>query len=248
MAEKYEVIIIDDEESARNILGRLIEQFHPELKVVASCEELPQAVPKIKKHKPDLVFLDIEMPLFAGYEITSFFDTIDFEIIFITAYDHYAVKAFEVAAVDYLLKPIEIERLQSSIQRFKNKAKQKNEALNYKVLQESLANSQLLNLIVPTKNGQKSIAIESIICIEAHEAYSKIIVNNGEHFMMSKNLKYFETLFENNHHFFRSHKSWIINKNHIDHFSFSDLLITMKNGLTPKLSKYKKADFQQFMS
>lgn len=248
MSKKFDVIIVDDEESARNILSRLIEQFHPELNVLSSCEDLAQAVPKIKKLKPDLVFLDIEMPLFSGYEITSFFDNIDFEIIFITAYDHYAVKAFEVAAVDYLLKPIEIDRLASSIERFKIQANQKGAELNFKILQESLYSDKIKNIIVPYNGMQKSISLDSIISIEANEAYSQITTSNNERYLMSKNLKYFETLFEKNNEFFRSHKSWIINTQFIKEFSLSDLSISLANDTTAKLSKYKKADFQKLLT
>ena len=247
MAEKFDVIIVDDEESARNILSKLIEQFHPEFNVVATCEELTQAVPKIEQYKPQLVFLDIEMPLFAGYEITSFFDEINFEIIFITAYDHYAVKAFEVAAVDYLLKPIEIDRLAEAIKRFKSRKEEKNAALNYKVLQESLSSSHVKSLIVPSGGGQKSIQIENIVSIEANEAYSEITTANNERFLMSKNLKHFETLLENNTPFFRAHKSWIINTKFIQQFSFSEMSISLKNGSKAKLSKYKKQQFLELV-
>jgi two-component system LytT family response regulator len=111
---KIKAIIVDDEESARDVLQNLLLLFCPNVEVVAKCENVLKAVDAINKEQPDLVFLDIEMPNYAGYEIVNFFDKINFEIIFVTAYDQYAVRAFEVAAIDYLLKPIDIDRLKAS--------------------------------------------------------------------------------------------------------------------------------------
>lgn len=243
MTNSFDVIIVDDEESARNILGNLISRFYPELNVVATCEDLTQAVSKIEEHQPNLVFLDIEMPNYAGYEIVTFFKEINFEIIFITAYDHYAVKAFEVAAVDYLLKPIEIDRLKEAIERFKNKVVKNNAALNFQVLQESLTSNNIKNIIVQYNGGQKSLPINDIISIEANESYSEIKTIQNEVYLMSKNLKYYELLLENNTEFFRSHKSWIINKIWLEKFSFTTMDIHLKLGIVAKLSKYKKQDF-----
>ena len=114
---KIKAILVDDEESARDVLENLLRRFCPEIDLLDKCNNVEQAVESIKQHKPNLVFLDIEMPNYAGYELVDFFTEIDFEIIFVTAYDQYAIKAFEVSAVDYLLKPIEIERLKESVSR-----------------------------------------------------------------------------------------------------------------------------------
>jgi len=107
-------IIVDDESSARELLQELIKSYCPEIDIVASFKNLETAVDHIRMDKPDIVFLDVEMPQYSGYEILDFFDQIDFNIIFVTAYDKYAIKAFEVSALDYLLKPVEIERLKSA--------------------------------------------------------------------------------------------------------------------------------------
>ena len=97
-------IIVDDEGSARELLKELLESFCPDVTIVGQFQNLEMAVEHIRKDTPDLVFLDVEMPRYAGYEILDFFDQIDFNIIFVTAYDKYAIKAFEVSALDYLLK------------------------------------------------------------------------------------------------------------------------------------------------
>ncbi len=105
--EKLKAIITDDEQSAQEVLETLLLKYCPNIEIVAICNNLTETVDAIRMNKPDVVFLDIEMPEYAGYEIVNFFDKIDFHIVFVTAYHQYAVKAFEISALDYLLKPIE---------------------------------------------------------------------------------------------------------------------------------------------
>lgn len=115
--KKIKAIIVDDEESARDVLENLLLRFCPEVTLVAKCSHVEEAVQTIKNTQPHLVFLDIEMPNYAGYEITEFFDELPFDIIFVTAYNQYALRAFEVSATDYLMKPIDIERLKEAVQK-----------------------------------------------------------------------------------------------------------------------------------
>ena len=110
-------IIIDDEEAARSVLSNLLKRTCPQVEILELCENVPEGVKAIHKHKPDLVFLDVEMPDYAGYELVDFFDEVNFKIIFATAYDQYALKAFEVHAVDYLLKPFSQERFDQAIEK-----------------------------------------------------------------------------------------------------------------------------------
>lgn len=244
MENKYTTILVDDEEGARNVLSNLLAAFCPQIQIIDKCEDVEQAVISIKRNKPDLVFLDIEMPNYSGYEITSFFDNIDFEIIFVTAYDHYAIKAFEISALDYILKPIDIERLKESIIKFENRANNKNASVNYQVLKESLEDNVIKKIVIPFQGDQKILLLENIIAIEASESYSVIHTIESKTIMVSKNLKHFENLFEENNNFLRTHKSWIINSDFIKEYSKSDLTILLSNGITAKLSKYKKQIFE----
>lgn len=244
MQKTFNAILVDDEESAKNILSSLLLNFCPQINIVDKCEDVEQAVASIKLHKPDLVFLDIEMPNYAGYEITSFFETIDFEIIFITAYDHYAIKAFQVSAVDYLLKPIDISRLKEAVEKFITKNQSKNASLNYQVLVDSLKEDQIRKIVVPYQGDQKILLIQNIVAIEASESYSFIHALNGQKFIVSKNLKHFETLFDKNLNFLRTHKSWIVNLDYIKEYSKSKLILTLENNIQAKLSKYKKVQFE----
>jgi len=245
MQKTFNAILVDDEESARNILSSLLLNFCPQINIVDKCEDVEQAVVSIKKNKPDLVFLDIEMPNYAGYEITSFFETIDFEIVFVTAYDHYAIKAFQVSAVDYLLKPIDINKLKESVEKFIIKDQSKNAALNYQVLVESLKNDKINKIIVPHQGDQKIVLIKNIIAVEASESYSFIHTNDNNKYIVSKNLKHFETLFNTNSNFLRTHKSWMINLDYLKEYSKSKLTLELENNITAKLSKYKKPQFEE---
>ena len=104
---KIKAIIVDDEKRARNVLDQLLSRNFDNIEVVAQCADVPSAVEEIKRLKPDVVFLDIQMPNYVGYELVNFFDKVDFDIIFVTAFDQYAIKAFELSAIDYIVKPID---------------------------------------------------------------------------------------------------------------------------------------------
>lgn len=244
---KLRAILVDDEESARDVLQNLLLRFCPDVELIAKCENVLEAVDIINKEHPDLVFLDIEMPNYAGYEIVNFFKEINFEIIFVTAYDQYAIHAFEIAAIDYLLKPVDIERLKLSITRVKTQRNTEQQAQRLALLSNTLESKQLKNIVVSDKGQQNIIPIESIIAIEAQESYC-FIHTSEKKIVASKNLKHFETVLESLPQFIRVHKSWIVNKEHIKNYSKSDLSIQLNNGLTTKLSKYKKAEFEAAIS
>ncbi|MDP1803471.1 MAG: response regulator [Bacteroidota bacterium] len=244
---KLRAILVDDEEGARDVLQNLLLRFCPEVELIAKCENVTKAVEVINREKPDLVFLDIEMPNYAGYEIVNFFKEINFEIIFVTAYDQYAIRAFEIAAIDYLLKPIDIERLKLAVARALQQRNIQQQSQRLNLLSNTLESKQLKNIVVSDKGQQNIIPIESIIAIEAQESYC-IIHTTEKKIVASKNLKHFETVLEGLPQFIRVHKSWMVNKEHIKNYSKSDLSIQLSNGLLTKLSKYKKAEFEAAIS
>ena len=241
--DKVRAILVDDEESARDVLENLLRRFCPDVKLIAKCENVLQAVEIIQKEQPDLVFLDIEMPNYAGYEIVNFFTEIKFEIIFVTAYDQYAIRAFEIAAIDYLLKPIDIERLKLAVSRVMERSNFEQQAQRLSLLSNSLESKELKKIAISDKGMQFILTVEKIVAIEAMESYSIIHTTDKKH-TVSKNLKHFETLFEGLPQFIRVHKSWLINKEYLKHYSRSELSIQLSNGLVAKLSKYKKAEFE----
>lgn len=239
-------IVVDDEESARDVLENLLTRFCEGVDVVAKCASVPAAIQTIKDLKPDVVFLDIEMPQYAGYELVNFFDTIDFEMIFVTAYDQYAIRAFEIAAIDYLLKPVDIERLRKSVDRVRERRSTEDQLSRLNVLKNNLETKDVKNLVISDKGQQHIVSLDSIIAIEAQESYC-IIHTSQRNYVASKNLKHFETFLEDDQRFFRVHKSWIINKDHLLNYSKSELTIQLSNDISTKLSKYKKAEFEGFI-
>ena len=234
---------MDDEQRARNLLENLLLRFCPEVEVLARCREVKEAVAAINEMKPDVVFLDIEMPHYAGYEIVQFFKEIPFEIIFVTAYERYAIRAFEVAAIDYLLKPIDIARLRLAVKRVQEKKQAGYQTERMELLGSTLKSRQIKNIVISDKKQQHIIPIESIVAIEAQESYC-IIHTLHKKIMASKNLKHFENVLQDLPVFFRTHKSWLINKNHISHYKKANLSIILSDGLVAKLSRYKINEFE----
>jgi two-component system, LytTR family, response regulator len=241
--QKITAILVDDEASARDVLEHLLLRFCPEVELLAKCENVLEAVEIIKEKKPQLIFLDIEMPNYAGYEILRFFDTVDFEIVFVTAYNQYAVRAFEVAAVDYLLKPVDVDRLKMAVLRVQQQVDIKAQMQRLALLSDTLETKTVKSIMVMEKGEQYVVSVDNIIAIEAEESYSTVYTLEKK-YVVSKNLKHFETIFEQIPKFFRVHKSWIINLNHLQHYSKTDLEIKLSGGLNAKLSKYKKAEFE----
>ena len=249
MQNHLTAIIVDDEESAREILFNLLKVYCPEITVVSSYASLPEAANGISQHTPDVVFLDIEMPNYAGFEIISFFEEPEFEIIFVTAYDKYAVKAFEIAAMDYLLKPVDIDRLKQSVQRLKSKVSAKSTPQeNYDLVSKTLKGDPVSKIAVIDQGYRHMIELGDVVAIEAMESYSKFHLATTTSRIASKNLKHFEEILDHHPDFFRTHKSWIINKRFLHSYSKSQLQINMSNGLTAKLSKYRKAEFESFIN
>lgn len=242
-------IIVDDERSARNVLETLLEMNHSEVCVVDKCPDLLSAVESIKKHSPDVVFLDVEMPRNSGFEIVEHFDKIDFEIIFVTAYDKYAVKAFEVSALDYILKPVEVERLATAMQRLSKNIELDNLSDKLKLLSETIEAQEVAKLTVYHKGSRHIIEVSNIIAIEAEHAYCNIYVRgNNEVFVISKNLKQVSQLLEENKQFYRTHRSWLVNLNRMQSYSKSKGVIALEDAIEARLSKYKSEDFENYIA
>lgn len=228
------------------MLENLLLRFCPDVEILRKCEHIPQAVEAIRELQPDILFLDIEMPQYAGYEITRFFETLPFHIIFVTAYDQYAIRAFDLAAIDYLLKPVDISRLKLAVERAHQRVNTEQQAQRIASLKTNLEQRSIHTIIVSDKNQQHLLPTTGLIAIEAQESYC-LLHTTDKTYMASKNLKHFETMLEGAPEFFRVHKSWIINKQHLKHYSKSGLSIHMSNGIVTRLSKYKKAEFEAFL-
>jgi two-component system LytT family response regulator len=237
-------IIVDDETDAREVLNSLLQMSKYHINVVANCENVPDAVLAIKKHKPDVVFLDVQMPNYAGYEIVKFFDEINFEIIFVTAYDQYAIKAFELSAIDYLVKPVSRDRLNSTLLRLSEKVEENDSIIEYQILLDTINKKESQKIVIPEASGKKIIVLNDIICIKGEGSYSTLYLKNNERLTVSKNLKYLENTLPSDSFFFRSQKSWLININEIEAFNLSKGDLTMSNQIKAKISVNRVEEFK----
>ncbi len=245
---KITTIIVDDEEKAREVLDTLLKRNCPDVNVISKCNNLLNAVEQIKLHSPDLVFLDIQMPEYAGYEITNFFDKIDFDIIFVTAFDEFAIKAFDLSALDYLLKPIDRNRLKEAVAKVQEKKEKALELKEYKALLNNMQNEKNPQIVISEAIGKRVVKLNDILAIEGQRAYSNIMLRNNTSILASKNLKYFENLLKDKFNFFRCHKSWIINLNEIEKIVSSEQKLLLSNNNEIKVSPQKIKELQQLIS
>ncbi len=232
-------IIIDDEKMARTLLEGMLKELCKDVEVLDTCKDLPTGVKSIRKHNPDLVFLDIEMPGHSGLELLDFFneDEVNFSIIFTTAYNQYAIQAFKLSAIDYLLKPIEFKDLEHAVERFKKQGVKQ----NYQVLKTNLQlNHKKKKIAIHTTGSIKFIDINDIIYLKADGAYTNIVLKNEDTVMASKILKSFEDVLNPDLSFFRCHKSFIVNTNYIKEFVRTDGgYLRMENNHQVSLSSEK---------
>lgn len=206
-----DVIIVDDEENSRDYLAKVLEKFCPDVNLLAQASSVAEAVELIKKLTPQLVFLDIEMPKENGFELLKKFDTINFAVVFVTAFEKYAIKAFKLSALDYLLKPIDLEDLQQVIQ----KAKLNNSQLlntQYKTFVENITQKEnpFTQISIPVLNGFEFIHLDEIIYLRAESNYTQFFLKGGKQIMATKTLKEFEDVLQD-FNFYRVHKSSMIN-------------------------------------
>lgn len=237
-------IIVDDEFASREVLLMLINQYKEFVNVVATCVDLPQAVEQIKIHKPAVVFLDVQMPNYAGYEIANFFDEINFEIIFVTAYDQYAIKAFELNAIDYLVKPVERLRLKQTIERLQNHFVQETQIQDYKRLLDTIKNDTFEKIVISESGKRHKIKLSEIIAFQASGSYCKIMLVDASEIVVSKNLKSFENILKDKTVFFRTHRAWLININYFLYLQKSTLEVVLQHEITAKISRHKIEEFE----
>jgi len=206
------VIIIEDERKAASLLESMLQDIDPDMTIADKCYDLPSGIKSIRKNQPELVFLDVKLPTYSGLQLLDFFneEEIDFAIIFTTASNQHAVQAFEMSAIDYLLKPIDEDKLKAAVLKYKMQNKT-NSARNITILKENLQTTEFKKIIVPVAGGFEIIRLLDILYLKAEGSYTKLYLINGQSITLSKNLKYFDSVLESNHHFFRVHRSYIAN-------------------------------------
>ncbi len=243
-----DILVVDDEEAAREVLCSLMKRSSISIDRIRTCANLETAVDEIKRSCPDVAFLDINMPNYAGYEIGEFFDEIPCEIIFVTAYDNYAIKAFELSAVDYLVKPLERSRLKDALNKLLSRLEEKDAYKNYQVLLESMKSKKLEKIVVSELNeGQIKkhiLPLANIVAMQANGAYTEIYLLDGTSILVSKNVKQMGAQLPADINFMRCHRSWIINLDHVVSYKSSQGDLTLLNNINAKVSKACRETFE----
>ena len=215
--DRIKAIITDDDLFTCEQLKDKIKLLIPQLEVVAVCENALQGLEAIKKLKPQVVFLDIQMPGLSGFEMLDHLDQDSFEVIFITSFNHYAIQAIRYSALDYLLKPIKDNELLGAFERFMQKRESLSLKARMQTLKQNIENGDSGNqsLIIPTRQGEKNLAVNQIMRCEADSNYTHFFLNDSKTFTSSRTLKEYEHILSD-HEFIRVHKSHIVNRNYIE--------------------------------
>jgi two-component system, LytTR family, response regulator len=235
-------ILIDDEQECLDVLEMELNVYCPEVQVMAKCLSGETGIENIKNLRPELVFLDISMPSMSGFEMLSRLDKYDFDVVFVTAFDSFALTAFEFCAIDYLLKPVSADKLIRAIERFNEKHKK---TVNLQNLEMLLANMRgnygtRKNIAVPTLEGLEFVATDDILYAEADGAYAWIYLSNKEKIIISRTLKDLEGLLKADN-FARVHQSHIVNFKHVKRYIKGEGgTLVLNNGQQLQVSRANK--------
>jgi two-component system, LytTR family, response regulator len=241
-------IIVDDEEKSRITLGNLVSKHCSGVKINELCDSVDNAMKAIEKYNPQLVLLDIEMPFHNGFNLLERIKKPDFDVVFTTAYDQYAIKAIKFSAIDYLLKPIDVDELKKAINRIENKNDTSIDKLKKIEVLLSNVKGKSAKIAIPTLDGLQMINADAIIKCLANESYTQINLIGGQKIMVSKLLKeYDELLSEFN--FFRIHNSILINLKHVTKYIKGDGgYVVMVDGETCEVARRKKNELLSKLS
>ena len=239
------VVIIDDEVTAQNLLEKTLERSFPnKFNIVEKCNSVDSGVSAIKKYEPELVFLDIQMPEKNGFELFRYFDAINFEVIFITAFNQFAIKAIKRSALDYLLKPVNPQELSDAIKKFDNKNKGNFAQKRLTLLLENLNvnDQQVSKIAFPTVDGFELIHSNQILYCKAESNYCTIKQISGHTKMATKTLKYVEEVLPA-HSFIRIHKTYVVNLNYVVRYHKTNKEVELTNGEKLPVSFRKEEEF-----
>jgi len=241
MKTNINAILIDDEKNALESLALKISNFFPEITITNAFQNPQKAVNEINTNCPDLVFLDIEMPVLSGFDVLSKIKNPDFEIIFVTAYSEYAMDAIKHCAIGYIVKPIDNDDLKNAIKNALQNINQKTALEKNRLLLQQLTTNENSTIVIPTQKGLSIIKIEDIVRFEGIDGYTKIILNNSKPILSSYSIGKFSKI-KSLYHFYLIHKSHFINLNYINEYLNEGYVIMNNNNKVP-ISKSKRADF-----
>lgn len=240
-------IIIEDEQKSRELLDAMIRNHCPDLEIIGFASDVKEGVELIRMSKPDLVFLDISMPNGTGFEVLEQVSDQNFELIFATASDQYALKAIKFSACDYLLKPIDVDELKAAVEKVKSRKTNKSGVDNLRFLIEQLKRSDetFQKITLPTGNAYEIVNIKDIIRCEADGSYTTFYLSDKRKLVISSGLKHYEELLPEMD-FIRVHHHHLINMNHVLRFLKEDGgYAIMSDGSKIEISRRKKESFME---
>lgn len=245
------IIIIDDESRARNVLKTLLIEECAGISEILEAPNLVDGVSLIKKEKPEIVFLDVEMPQNSGLEVLDFFknETVNFQIIFTTAYSQYAIEALRLSAIDYLMKPIDIEELKLALNKAKNAISEEN--INHKLqnLEKAFQQLSLNKIALEIPKGIIFASHEDILYFEADGVYTKVHLVTGKSELICKTLKHFTDQLKDKPLFYKPHRSYLINLKFMNEVVKKDgLHVVMQNKKTISVARDRKDAFLQMIN
>ncbi len=216
---QLKAIIVEDEEASRITLKNYLNKYCKNVDVLDMADSVQTGLAAIEKHHPDVVFLDIEMPYGNAFDLLESIDDIDFEIIFVTAYRDYAIKALNLSAAYYILKPIDIDELINAVDKITERKKSGEDVFHTKILMDNIKSNSLQHkkIVLPQLDGFEVIKVNEIIRAEADDNYTKFYLLGGKTYLVSKTLKHFDELL-NEFDFVRIHKSHLVNLHHISKY------------------------------
>lgn len=235
---KLRTIIIDDEPDCVNLLKFELLQHCAQIEVIGTFNSSTKALNEIDLLNPDLVFLDIEMPVMNGFELLEKLMPVNFNIIFVTAYNQFAIKAFRFSALDYLVKPFDVNDLVEAVA--KAEKKQQPSFAQLETLQRGIKGAAISKIAIPGQNGVTFVEINDIVFAEASNNYTKLILLNKQQHIISKTLKDVQDVLEERQ-FLRVHRQYIINLNHVKQFFRGDnMYVVMDNGENIPVARSQK--------
>ncbi len=233
--QHMKALIIDDEKRALNVLRLLIEQHIPEIDEVSTALGSVQGLEQVHALRPDLIFLDVEMPGMTGFELLEALQDIEVNVIFTTAYDHYAIRAIRCSAIDYLLKPIDIQELKAAVQRFSRqplRSDEINPLMSNLISNLKTIHHQKPRLAIPTTGGLSFFDIDEIIRCEADNNYTTFYLSGGRRFVSSRTLKEYDELLSE-YQFLRVHQSHLVNPAFIKEYTQKGMLAMTDKSFVP---------------
>lgn len=242
-------ILIDDEINALDALEIELNAYCPDVEIIAKCSSGETGLKSIRELNPDIVFLDIEMPWMNGFEMLQKLEHITFDVIFVTAYDKFAVKAFDYSAVDYLLKPVSKEKLIRSVDKIQKRNQKQFPNSQFEFLMQNLKVGQqvLPNIALPTPEGLEFVQVQDIIYAESESNYCHIHLKDGNKIFLAKTLKYIQNLLDE-HPFLRIHQSYLINLTHVKKYvKGQGGYVVMDNGKSLSVSRASKSNLMKLV-